>query len=188
MLERLAGCELLLGIDRNPDCLSSARIRLQGKAGVDLREVDVLSPGFNSLAVNNPDTVLFVNTLENISDDLLALRQAGTVLGKGGKLVILASAIPFLSGELDRAHAQRRYTRASLTGLMESAGFRVESARYMNFLGLFGWWFDSRFQGKREMSASAYRNRDRMVPLARAFDALTGPPIGSTLLAVGIRE
>ena len=188
MLERLRDRELLLGVDRDADCVKAARIRLAGTAGLDIQVGDVLSPGFPALAGARPDTVLFVNTLEIVVDDLLAVRQSGKVLEKGGKLVLLVSALPFLAGGLDKAHGQRRYSRRGLAELMTAGGFQVESVRYMNLLGVLGWWLDSRLRGKREMSPAEYRSRDRTVPLARFLDALTGPPLGSSLLAVGIRE
>jgi ubiquinone/menaquinone biosynthesis C-methylase UbiE len=188
VLERLGSRELLLGVDRDAECLGAAHARLAGRGGIEVRECDVLSGEFLSFAGRNPDTVLFVNTLELVQDDLLALRQSAAVLGRGGKLVVLASALPALAGKLDRAHGQKRYTRAGLTGLMKSAGFIVESARFVNLAGVMGWWLDSRVRGKQEMSPAAYRNRDRFIPLARLVDALTGPPLGSLILAVGVRE
>ena len=187
LLERLKGRELLLGVDLNAECARAARIRLAGIPEADIREVDVLSPEFASLRETNPDTVLFVNTIEIVRDDLLALQQSAGVLGKGGKLVVLASALPVLAGKLDRSHGQRRYSREGLTGLMESAGFIVESVRFVNLAGVLGWWLDSRIRGKQEMTPSAYRNRDIIVPFARLLDAVTGPPLGSLILAVGIK-
>lgn len=188
LMERLAGRELLLGVDRNAECIRRARLRLEGRAGVELVEMDALSPGFSSLARFNPDTVVFVNTLETIPDDRQAVQHAGVVLKPGGTLVVLASAMPGLAGELDRSHGQRRYTRPELCSLLESGGFRVETARFVNLLGMFGWWLDSRVRETKAMSPAAYRSRDRLVPLARLLDAVTGPPRGSILLAVGVRE
>lgn len=187
MLERLAGRDLLLGVDRDQGCVDAARKRLAGIPGADIRMMDILSPEFTGLKASRPDTVLFVNTLEIVGDDILAIRNSGMVLESGGKLVVLASALPSLSGELDRSHGQRRYTRSGLAGLMESGGFRIESIRYANLLGVLGWWLDSRVRGRREMPPSAYRNRDRTVPVARWIDAITGPPLGSSLVAVGTR-
>jgi len=188
MLARLKGRELLLGLDRDEGCVKEARVRLAGIPEADVREGDVLSPEFSALSENRPDTVLFVNTLEIISDDLLALRQSASILGKDGKLVILVSALPSLTGQLDLSHGQKRYTRDGLSDLIKSAGYRVESIRYVNLLGVLGWWLDSRLRRKQEMSPSDYRQRDLAVPLAKILDALTGPPLGSILLAVGIKE
>ena len=188
MLERLGDRELLLGVDRDADCVKAARARLAGKRGVEVREGDILSPDFSALVQTRPDTVLFVNTLELVNDDSLAVRQSATVLETGGKIVVLASALPSLAGELDRSHGQKRYTRPALAALMDSGGFRVESARFVNLAGILGWWLDSRIRGKQEMSPAAYRNRDRTVPLARLLDAVTGPPVGSLILAVGRKE
>lgn len=188
MLARLGGRELLLGVDRNPDCVRAARDRLKGVKGADIREGDVLSQDFLALSGARPDTVLFVNTLELVADDRLALRQAWAVLDRGGKLVILASALPALSGELDRSNDQKRYSKSGLVELVKAGGFRVEFARFANLAGVLGWWMDSRVRGKKEMSPRDYRNRDLVVPFARVLDAVTGPPLGSLLLAVGIRE
>jgi SAM-dependent methyltransferase len=186
LLERLGGRSLLAGVERDAGCAREAAGRLAGRA--DIRCLDILSPDFLSMAELKPDTVLFVNALEAIPDDRSALRQARAVLVPGGRVVVFASAMPSLAGELDSAFGQRRYGKAGLRKLVEEGGFRVTRLGYANLLGALGWWLDSRLMKRREMTAADYRRRDALVPLARLVDALTGPPFGRSLLVVGVKE
>jgi len=185
MLEQLGDRELLAGAEPDGFLAGEAKRRLGGRA--EVRQVDVMAPEFLSFAEARPDTVLFVNVLEMVPDDRAALRQARSILVPEGKVVVLASALPSLQGELDRSFGQRRYGRGEFHRLLESEGFRVSSLRYANLLGALGWWLDSKVMKRREMTAVDYRRRDRMVPFARLLDALTGPPIGRLLLGVGIK-
>ena len=186
LLERLGGRELLAGIDRDSGCVQSARERLTGIKGVDIRLMDVLSPEFASLATLRPDTVVFSNVLEAV-DEERALRNAISILPPGGRVVIFTSAMPSLEGGLDHSYGQKRYSKKGLQDAMTTAGFTVNLIRHVNMLGAFGWWLDSQVLRKREMSPGAYRMRDMLVPFARTLDALTGPPFGRSLLAVGTR-
>lgn len=180
-LDQLAG-KTVLGVDRDPKCVERARARLVGRPGAEVRVLDAQAPSPAALKAFAPDTVVFMNALEEVPDDALAVRQAAELLPRGGHVVVFAAALPFLAGELDRAFEAKRYRKADLAGLFATAGLVTVSLRYVNLLGALAWFWDSRVLKRSAVSAAAYRARDRFVPLARLLDALTGPPLGRSLL------
>ena len=187
MMARIDGVEVLVGVDRDRACVERAGARLAERPEVAVRCVDVLGADFLRMAELRCDTVLFANSLEMTGDPGLALRHAREVLAPGGKVVVVASALPAMTGELDRAMGQCRFSREGLVRLLEGSGFGVLAMRYSNLLGILPWWWDSRFRKRRSFDEATYRMRDAAVPLARLVDALTGPPVGRLLVACGGR-
>lgn len=81
------------------------------------------------------DVLTSFDVLEHCPDDLDALTRWGTWIKSGGYLIISVPAFDSLWGINDEiSHHYRRYTRPSLTRILEQAGFRVKYATYMNML------------------------------------------------------
>jgi len=81
------------------------------------------------------DVVLALDVLEHLDDDLAGLRQAIRMLRPGGFLVITVPAFPFLWGGQDVVnHHRRRYTKRTLTGLLERGGLQNFEVTYFNTL------------------------------------------------------
>lgn len=81
------------------------------------------------------DAVTSFDVLYCLDSDLerRAVREMWRVLRPGGGLVVNVAAMPILHGDHSVLSAEvRRYTRASLSGLLMSAGFRVERVTYTN--------------------------------------------------------
>jgi SAM-dependent methyltransferase len=188
MLERLGPRPLLAGVDSDAEVIAIARRRMAGRPGVRLRHLDVLAPVFPRLKAWRPSSIVFCSALEVIRDDRRALGHAAAILRPGGRVVVFASAVPSLAGPLDGAFGQRRYGRAGLRARLEEAGFSIRCLRYVNLLGVLGMLWDNAVVRRRSVPESAYRSRDLVVPVARLLDAVTGPPLGRSLFAVGVKR
>jgi SAM-dependent methyltransferase len=82
-------------------------------------------------------TVLALDLLIHVVDDAVAARELHQVLLPGGRLILTAPAFPALQGKRDRYRGHlRRYSRAGLRSLLESAGFKIDRMCYWNFLSL----------------------------------------------------
>ena len=184
-LWQLHGYERLVGVDRDGACVEAARTRLSGRPEVEVRELDGTESAFLRLADERASTVVFMGSLDEIADDRRALRNAADVLVPSGRVVVFVAATPWLTGTLDRIYGQRRYRVEELLDRLSSAGLRVVSARRVNLLGALGWLWDSRIRRRTAVPPLAYRLRDWTVPVARMLDAMTGPPVGRSVLAVG---
>jgi SAM-dependent methyltransferase len=131
------------------------------------------------------DTVVALNVIEHIAEDVEALRCVRDMLQPGGRAVILVPALEGLFGSLDTALGHyRRYTRRSIAEGMRQAGFRVERVFYFNLLGTLGWWLNARIRKVPRIPLAQLRNFDRLVPMLRIED-LIRLPFGQSVIAVG---
>ncbi len=136
------------------------------------------------------DTIVCLNVLEHIEDDLRALEQMHGLLVPNGQLVLLVPAFQFLHGSVDRALGHyRRYTRKDLLPTMQRAGFLVDRSFYMNVIGMAGWFWNNRIIKRTEESEKLIRIFDRYVaPVAELAERLVPPPTGLSLIAIGRKE
>ena len=132
------------------------------------------------------DTVVMSNVLEHIEDDVGALRNLRSVLPAGGRLVLFVPALQGVFGSLDEAVGHfRRYEEGPLRSVMEQAGFEVEHLRWMNLVGIPGWFFNSRLLRRRAMPPLQLRAFDVVAPLLAAAESKLELPVGLGLFAVG---
>jgi SAM-dependent methyltransferase len=131
------------------------------------------------------DTVVALNVIEHIADDVEALRSIASMLRPGGRVVILVPAMSALFGSLDRELGhQRRYTRESLSRRIAAAGFQIQRAFYFNLVGMLGWWVNARFRKVPRISPEQLRYFERLVPVLRLEDHVP-LPFGQSVIVIG---
>lgn len=178
--------ELYLGIDRDPAMLAALSDEYGSAESVTTEVVDVLDPKLTTvLRENRTDTVLCLNLLEHLDDDVGALANMVAGLPTGGTLGILVPAIPAIYGTLDALDDHvRRYRRSGLLYLLATQPLDILNLRSFNMVGAFGWWW----QGKvRKMPAHAdgnYTLMNRLIPLLKPMERLIPPPFGLSLIAI----
>ena len=100
--------------------------------------------------VRRPDTVVCLNVLEHVEDDAAAVRDFASVLAPGGRLVLLVPAMPALYGSLDvHLNHYRRYDPDRRRKLVSTAGFEIDTLRYLNRPGVAAWSFNRVASGGR---------------------------------------
>ncbi len=134
------------------------------------------------------DTVVALNVIEHIPEDVAALRCVAGMLAPGGRAVVLVPALPGLYGSLDRElqHA-RRYRKPDLCAAFARAGLRVTDCFYFNVVGTAGWFWNARIRRVKQLPLRQVRWFDALVPLLRLEDAVP-LPFGQSLVAVGVRD
>src|SRR5690348_1826307 len=142
-----------------------------------------------ALLSETPDSVVLVNVLEHVRDDTLLLSQIHASLRKGGSLLLFVPAFQWNYGSLDQAFDHyRRYTGAELERKIQSAGFRLERRRYINFMGIASWFLAGKVLRQTTIKASQVRWYDRwIIPWSFKLEQLCKPPLGQSLLAVAIK-
>lgn len=175
----------VLAVDTHEGYLAEARKRLKGRPKVSFRKVD-LEKQLPSLRSFRPDTIVCVNVLEHLSGDQKVLSRCFNLLPPGGRFLVFVPALQALFGSMDVSYGHfRRYSLEQLEEKVRKAGFEVEHCRYLNLLGVFGWWFNGKILRRNIIPRSQILLYDRIVWLAEKVEGYLPKPIGVSLFCVG---
>jgi SAM-dependent methyltransferase len=135
---------------------------------------------------DRPDSIIYVNVLEHIADDVHELNAINKTLDVGGRIFIFVPALRWLHGSYDRQiNHFRRYTRTELEKKCVASGFKVIASRYFDLFGVLPWWVKYKVLQSNNMEPGAVRFYDqRVVPVARALESSVTPPIGKNALLI----
>jgi SAM-dependent methyltransferase len=179
-----AGVPRITVTDIDESCVS----RLDSRFGDDLQDrVEVLKLDLDSAPPRDHSSLVAVNVLEHIEDDVGALRAAERLLRDDGRVVVFAPAHGFAFSRFDTAIGHvRRYTLRTMRRTMTLAGLDVEELRYVNAPGLVAWIVGMKWLRLTPSSGLALRAWDRgMVPLSRRLESRVRMPFGQSVFAVG---
>ncbi|HYU09211.1 MAG TPA: class I SAM-dependent methyltransferase [Gemmatimonadales bacterium] len=180
----LADRERLVLTDTREEYLTRLRQRFAGHPNVAVARL-YLPHEHDALGGERFDTVICLNVLEHVENDIASLVAIRALLAPRGRLVLLVPALPALYGSIDRALGHhRRYTRAGLAARMRSTGFTVVHIEYFNSAGIPGWWFAGRVLRRQTIPAGSLRLYDALVPLFR-LERLLPWRVGQSLIAIG---
>lgn len=187
MTVRLAEiAEAVVGIEPNLNCAQRVQAELGRHPRFSLRVCHLEECDSAELASHNFDTVVCVNVLEHIADDVGALRMFRDVLAPGGQVLIFVPAVQAAYGPLDAELGHhRRYSKRSLARAFDHAGLELVDLRYTNPLGLLGWMYNSYITRSTAHSPTQVRLFEWLVaPWALPLERFLAPPIGLSLVAV----
>lgn len=125
------------------------------------------------------------DVLEHMPDDGLVLRDVGKMIAPGGMLVVTVPAYPSLWSYFDVAakHA-RRYTRASLTAALQSAGYEVQQVSYFMALSFPLVWLTRRL-AKDSPPVAGQALDERVMGELRIIPVLNGVAAAALSLEAG---
>lgn len=174
----------LLAVDIDETFVRAARTATHYQARVNVENHDITKSNWNA----EFDTVVMLDVLEHLSDDVEMLQRLWHALIPGGKLVIKVPALPGIFGAMDEVVGhQRRYTRRTLGAALSGAGFANTKCWSFNFVGVFGWWLNGRVLRRSVPPVSQLRGFNRLVALFRAIDFIAPPGVGLSLVAIAER-
>jgi len=169
--------------DNDPYCVEQLAKRYQEDPSVQVIELALPA----EVPVAEPvDTVVAMNVLEHIEDDVGALRCLARVTKPGGRIVVWVPGYQQLYGDFDRKVGHvRRYTPKTLGAAVAAAGLSTELLKPVNFLGGIAWWLAVRRGGASYPNPRLVRLYDRtVVPVTRLVERFVRPPFGQTVLCV----
>jgi SAM-dependent methyltransferase len=127
----------VLAIDRSSWCIDEMEKRFASVDNVDVRKVDALELVDEGRRF---DSVVMLNVLEHIEDDVEILRMLGTLLETDGRIIIYVPALNGLYGKWDRKVGHyRRYAPWRLRSVLDEAGLTPVEIGYMNALSIPAW-------------------------------------------------
>jgi SAM-dependent methyltransferase len=182
----LSDRELVIAIDVENAVIECLQQRLKEQKNLVAHQMDAVDESFPTLARYKPDSIACLNVLEHISDDRRALEHMNAVLPYGGRVVLIIPAFESLYGPIDANLGHyRRYSKDGLRQLCQKTGFHPRILRYMNCIGLFGWWFNARVTKRSAQSESQIAFFDSfIVPVQSRLEAILEPPCGQSIFAV----
>jgi SAM-dependent methyltransferase len=180
----LADRERLVLTDTREEYLIRLRERFRGRPNTSVARL-YLPDDDRAVAGQRFDTIICLNVLEHVDDDISALQAIRRLLAPSGRLVLLVPALPALYGTIDRALGHhRRYKRAGLGDLLEATGFKLAHIEYFNIAGIPGWWFAGRILRRQQIPSGSLKLYDRLVPLFR-LERFLPWRVGQSLIAIG---
>ncbi|GAH44774.1 unnamed protein product, partial [marine sediment metagenome] len=128
-------------------CLSKPYLKVET---IDLNKKEDFVPHHNQF-----DTLICVNVLEHVEDDLTGLKNIYSALKPGGRAVILVPNGQWLFSSLDKVLGHyRRYSDGRLVELMEKAGFYIEKLiTSFNRFGVPAWFLNGKILHRKDFSS-----------------------------------
>jgi SAM-dependent methyltransferase len=179
----LGKLDFLAVSDNDPYCVGELEKRYE-----DDKRVEVLSLALPAEVKigQKVDTVVMMNVLEHIAEDVQALEDLAAVVVPGGRIVIWVPGYMQLYGDFDRKVGHvTRYTPATLEKSVKAAGLVPEVLKPINFLGGIAWWAAVRRGGVGYPNPKLVKIYDRtVIPLTRMIEKMVRPPFGQTVFCV----
>jgi SAM-dependent methyltransferase len=172
----------VLATDVSELCVSALEERFR-----DIPTVEVARADVRTLELDERfDSVLMINVLEHIEDDVGTLISVQRFLRPGGSIVIYVPALNGLYGRWDlKVGHRRRYSRWRLSEIFREADLEAVELRYVNLLAIPAWAAFSRTSVERTARGSLTFWDRTAVPMGRLLESRIRVPIGLNLLGVG---
>ena len=184
LTRRLIPRQRYVASDVNPLHLHALRALCTDRPYLDAQLCDVTDPASFPRPEGGFDTVLALNVVEHVEDDVAALENMRGVLAPGGRAVVLVPQDPDLYGSLDEVLGhERRYTEATLRQLAAEAGFTVREIVPFNRVSSPAWWVNGRLLRRRGFSRFQIGALDLLTPVFRVLDRVI-PFTALSLVAV----
>ena len=134
------------------------------------------------------DTIVCINVLEHIEDDIKAVKNLYQLLKPKGVLILLVPSHPTLYGQIDRSIGHfRRYSKNILNEILKKVGFKIIKSRRLNFLGSIGWFIAGKILKESKIKKDQVKIFNLFAPLVLKLEDLFEPPIGTSILTIAQR-
>ena len=184
LTRRLVPRDVYVASDVNPLYVKTLENLTSDRPYLAARFTDVTDLASYPQLAGGFDSVVCLNVIEHIDDDVGALRNIRAVLAQGGKAIVLVPSGPWNFGSLDEVLGhKRRYTEATLRRAAEEAGFEVRQVLRFNRVSSLPWFLNGRVFRKKSFGLLQIRIVDWITPISRVVDRyLPFPPL--SLIAV----
>jgi SAM-dependent methyltransferase len=171
--------------DLDGEHLARLESRLHHRPNLETAQCDLSNWADLQKFESQMDTVICLNVLEHIEDDLEGLRNIHACLAPEGRAIVLVPHGQNLYGKLDEVLGHyRRYSHAQLRDCMERAGFEVERVLDFNRISRPGWYVNGKLLKKDRITRAQLQLFDRTVWLWRKLDGSI-PWQPTSIIAIG---
>ena len=174
----------IVAVDLDAEFIAAAQERWQHDPRISFRCCDATTQDWQAAF----DTIVLLDILEHIEDDVDFLQSMRRALRPEGRLVIKVPSGNWLYGTLDRAIGHhRRYSKKTLRSTLRSAGWCDRGSFYFNLLGVLGWWLNGRVFQRVTPPAAQVKTIEMLVPALRRLERLAPLPLGLSLIQLAVR-
>jgi SAM-dependent methyltransferase len=171
----------VVAVDLDAEFLATARQRWKDDPRISFRCCDATTEDWKV----EFDTIVLLDVLEHVEDDVSFLRSLRRAIRSGGNLVIKVPSGNWLHSSMDRAIGHyRRYSKETLRSTLHSAGWSDRVSFYFNRLGVLGWWLNGRIFQRDTPPATQIKTIEMVVPLLRRAERLAPLPFGLSIIAI----
>jgi SAM-dependent methyltransferase len=160
------------------------------RAGLAQSGLEVAA-SLDDIAASSVDYAYSLNVLEHIKEDRRAILDLYRCLKPGGRFLVYVPAFQILYSQMDRHVGHfRRYRRKPLIHVLQTAGFEVSTAYYVDSLGFLAT-LVYKLVGSRSGSvspASVALYDSLIFPLSRIIDFLSVGSFGKNLVIVATKS
>ena len=174
--------------DINDKYIDYLNRRFIGNPRVNVIKIDAAN--FDAKSYDDKfDTIIGINILEHIENDLDTLKRLRGGLIENGRLLLLVPAHKILFGILDaNLKHYRRYSKSELIKKIENAGFIIEKIEYMNFLSAIGWFINFKMLKRGRMPIATILLIDKIINFVMLIEKHIKFPFGLSLFAVARKK
>ena len=147
-------------------------------------DVRILNSNISSLE-EKFDTILYMDVIEHIENDIKELDQAISKLNKNGKLVIIVPAFSILFSDFDKSVGHfRRYTKKNFFDYKNSE-VKLRNLKYFDSLGFFILFLSKilKFKGNSK-AVFGIKVWNMLIPISRLIDKIIFHSLGKSLICV----
>ena len=147
-------------------------------------DVKILNSNISSLE-EKFDTILYMDVIEHIENDIKELDQAISKLNKNGKLVIIVPAFSILFSDFDKSVGHfRRYTKKNFFNYKNSE-VKLRNLKYFDSLGFFIFFLSKilKFKGNSK-AVFGIKVWNMLIPISRLIDKIIFHSLGKSLICV----
>jgi 2-polyprenyl-3-methyl-5-hydroxy-6-metoxy-1,4-benzoquinol methylase len=151
---------------------------------IDVFKLDLNNKNdFKKIGYEKFDSIIAINVLEHVKDDLFALSELNKMLKKDGVLIILVPANKFLYNVIDKNIGHwRRYSKKELITKIKKSNFNIKNSYSFNMLGMLGWYLNGNIFKKTEINKNASSLFDKTVPIMKVIEQILRKPIGLSII------
>ena len=137
-------------------------------------------------ASRNIDTIIAINVVEHIKDDLTCLRALSTILKGGGRIILIVPAFNYLFTKLDKNYGHfRRYTKSTLNDYANQLHLTLMKNVYLDIFGWFGWMTFAKILRFNYIPNSSIAVFNHLTPVFKKIENMSPHiPFGLSLLGV----
>ncbi len=171
LTRRLVPRDLYVASDVNPLYVKTLENLTADRPYLNAKFTDVTNLASFPRLEGGFDSVVCLNVIEHVDDDVGALRNIRSALAPSGRALVLVPGGPWNFGTLDEVLGhKRRYTEATLRRAAEEAGLEVKQVIRFNRVSSLPWFLNGRLLRKRSFGLLQIRIVDWITPISRRID------------------